>query len=164
MTDDLDPQLYDELRRMAHGYMRRERAAHTLQPTALVHEAYLRIADHMRANEGDRGPVLGIAARAMRNILVDHARRKAAGKRGGGARAVTLPNVAAGGEAPVDLLVLDECLTELDGIDDLKCRIVELMFFAGLSIPETAASLGLGTRAVEKHWSLARTWLRSRLA
>jgi RNA polymerase sigma factor (TIGR02999 family) len=163
MNDELDPALYDELRRIARAYMSRERGGHTLQPTALVHEAYLRIADHVPPDQRERGRLIPIAARAMRNILVDHARRKAAAKRGGGARAVTLTNVAAAEGAPIDLLALDECLTELAEIDDLKCGIVELMFFAGLNVPEIAASLGLGTRAVEKHWSKARTWLRARL-
>ena len=164
MNEDLDPQLYEELRHIARGYMRRERGSHTLQPTGLVHEAYMRIAEHVPPEERDRGRLLGIAARAMRNVLVDHARKKATAKRGGGARPVTLPNVAAEQDSPIELLTLDECLTELAELDDLKCRIVELMFFAGLNIPETAASLGLGTRAVEKHWALARTWLCARLA
>lgn len=164
MNEALSPDLYEELRRIAHAYMRKERRSHTLQPTALVHEAYLRIADRVPPDQRDRGRLLGIAARAMRNILVDHARRKATGKRGGGARPVTLSNLVADHESPIDLLALDECVNELAEIDDLKCRIVELMFFAGLNVPETAAALSLGTRAVEKHWALARTWLRARLS
>lgn len=164
MKEDLSAELYEDLRRIAHAYMRRERRSHTLQPTALVHEAYLRIADSVPPDRRDRGRLLGIAARAMRNILVDHARRKATLKRGGGARAVTLSNLVTEQAPPVDLLALDECVNELAEFDDLKCRIVELMFFAGLNVPETAAALGLGTRAVEKHWALARTWLRARLS
>lgn len=164
MSDELDPQLYEELRGIARAYMQRERGSHTLQPTALVHEAYLRIADHVPADQRDRGRLLGVAARAMRNVLVDHARKKAARKRGGDARRVTLANPSTDEDSPIDLLALDECLTGLAELDELKCRIVELMFFAGLNVPETAATLGLGTRAVEKHWSLARTWLRSRLS
>jgi len=163
MNDQIDPELYDELRLIAARYMRRERRSHTLQPTALVHEAYLRIADHVPPDQHDRGRLLALAARAMRNILVDHARRKGAAKRGGGARRVTLSNLVEDDGATVDLLALDDGLTELAEFDERKCRIVELLFFAGLTIPETARSMGLVTRTVEKHWSLARTWLRSRM-
>jgi len=164
MSETLDPELYEELHRIAARYMCRERRSHTLQTTALVHEAYLRIADHAASEHHDRGRLLALAARAMRNILVDHARRKNAAKRGGDARRVTLSNLTGGRSATIDLLALDDCLTELMEFDDRKCRIVELMFFAGLTVPETAESMGVTTRTIEKHWSLARTWLRSRLA
>jgi RNA polymerase sigma factor (TIGR02999 family) len=164
LSPELSPELYNELHRIAARYMSRERRSHTLQPTALVHEAYLRIVEHVPSEQNDRGSLLALAARVMRNVLVDHARRKAAAKRGGGARAVTLSNLAETDGAPIDLISLDECLSELAEFDEFKCRIVDLMFFAGLTIPETAETLGLGTRAIEKHWALARTWLRSKLA
>ncbi len=164
MSENLSPELYEELRRIAARHMSRERRSHTLQTTALVHEAYLRIADHVPEDRRDMGKLLGLASRVMRNILVDHARRKTAGKRGGGARRITLVNLADEPGSCIDLLAIDECLTELGSFDDLKCRIVELMFFAGLGIAEIADALGLGTRAIEKHWSLARTWLRAKLA
>lgn len=163
MTEELDPRLYEELRRIAARYMRDERSTHTLQPTALVNEAFVRIADHVRAEPRDRGRLLALAARVMRNVLVDHARRKATGKRGADARRVTLSDLTVDGEAQIDLVALDECLAELARFDELKGRIVDLLFFAGLSVPEVADTLGLATRTVEKHWSLARTWLRSRL-
>jgi len=157
--DGVDPQLYEELRQLARNYMRRERASHTLQPTALVHEALLRLEGHRHGEEH----LLALAARAMRRILVDHARRKSAKKRGGDARRITLPPLTDQDPDPIDLLALDECLNELAEIDDAKCRIVELLFFAGLNVPETAEVLGIGQRTVEENWAMARTWLRSRL-
>ena len=163
MSASIDPKLYEDLRGIAAAYMRGERAAHTLQTTALVHEAYLRIAKQSAPEPRDRGHLLGLAARAMRQILVEHARRRGAKKRGGEARRVTLPSLPTDDESPLDLLALDECLTELASLDDTKCRIVELLYFGGLNIPETAEALGMAQRTVEKHWSLALAWLRARL-
>ncbi len=163
MSEPIDPALYEDLRGIARKYMRGERDSHTLQPTALVHEAYLRIADRVSSEQQNRGQLLGIAARAMRNVLADHARRKGALKRGGKAQRVTLAGIAEEQESPLDLLALDECLTELEGLDDRKCRIVELRYFAGLTVAETAEALGIGTRTVEENWAMARTWLRARL-
>ena len=163
MSEPIDPALYEDLRAIARKYMRGERDSHTLQPTALVHEAYLRIADRVSSEQQNRGELLGIAARAMRNVLADHARRKGALKRGGKAQRVTLAGIAEEQESPLDLLALDECLTELEELDDRKCRIVELRYFAGLTVAETAEALGIGTRNVEENWAMARTWLRARL-
>ena len=160
--EDVDPQMYDELRRMAEGFMRKERGSHTLQPTALVNEAYLRLADHL---EGlDPGHVRAIAARTMRRILVDHERKRRAQKRGGGTPNVTLPSIGTDAGEPIDLLALDESLAELAELDDRKCKIVELMFFAGLTIRETAACLGVSHRTVEDDWAMTRAWLRARWA
>jgi len=163
MNQQIDPALYEELRGIAAKYMRGERAAHTLQPTALVNEAYIRLSKQAAPGPRNRGELLGMAARAMRQILVDHARRKGALKRGGNARRVTLPILPGEDESPLDLLILDECLTELAELDDTKCRIVELIYFAGLNVPETAEALGMGLRTVAEHWAMARTWLRARL-
>ncbi len=163
MSELIDADLYEDLRGIARKYMRGERDSHTLQPTALVHEAYLRIADRVSSEQQNRGELLGIAARAMRNVLADHARRKGALKRGGKAQRVTLAGIAEEQESPLDLLALDECLTELEELDDRKCRIVELRYFAGLTVAETAEALGIGTRTVEENWAMARTWLRARL-
>ena len=163
MNDDVPRELYDELHRLAAAHMRRERTSHTLQTTALVHEAYLRLAKQVEGGKSDRGHLLALAARTMRRILIDHARRRAAAKRGGGARRITI-QAAPGSEAPdVDLLALDEGLEELHELDEQKCRIVELMFFAGLSTEEVADLLGMARRTVQKHWALARAWLRVRL-
>jgi len=163
MNQQIDPDLYDELRAIARRRMRGERNSHTLQPTALVHEAYLRIADRVSSEGQSRGELLAMAARAMRSVLVDHARRKGALKRGGNARRITLEGIAEDQESPLDLLALDECLTELEELDEQKCRIVELRYFAGLTVAETAEALGVGTRTVDENWAMARTWLRARL-
>jgi RNA polymerase sigma-70 factor (ECF subfamily) len=163
MNQEIAPELYDDLRGIARDHMRRQHNSHTLQPTALVHEAYLKIADRVSAEQTNRGQLLAIAARAMRSVLVDHARRKGALKRGGKAQRVTLAGMAEEQESPLDLLALDECLTELEELDDQKCRIVELRYFAGLTVTETADALGIGMRTVEENWAMARTWLRARL-
>lgn len=150
------------MRALAEGYLSRERASHTLQPTALVHEAYLRLAD--KAEEGlDKGHLIGIAARTMRQVLVDHARRKLAKKRGGDRLRVTMPALSTDGGNELDLLQLHECLEELRELDDRKCRLVELRYFAGLSVRETAEVLGISHRTVEDDWAFTRTWLRTRL-
>jgi len=163
MNESIDPALYEDLRGIARRYMRGEHVSHTLQPTALVHEAYLKIAGRVSPEQQNRGQLLGIAARAMRNVLSDHARRKGALKRGGKAQRVTLAGIAGEQESPLDLLALDDCLTELEKLDDQKCRIVELRYFAGLTVAETAEALGVGTRTVDENWAMARTWLRARL-
>ncbi|MHC4941074.1 MAG: ECF-type sigma factor [Planctomycetota bacterium] len=150
----IEPEAYEELRSIARNYMQRERASHTLQPTALVHEALMRL---------DRPKEIPLVARTMRRILVDHARRKAAKKRGGDARRVTLPPLTDEEADPIDLIALGDALDELADIDDQKCRIVELLFFVGLNVPETAEVLGIGRRTVEENWAMARTWLRARL-
>ena len=154
--------LYAALHDLARGQMRREPASHTLQPTALVHEAYLKLGDR----HGARSPThfKALAAQAMRRVLVDHARRRRAGKRGGEGAAVTLyDDLALGEEDGTDALDLERVLTELAENDARKARVVELRFFAGLSIHETAQVLAMSPKTVEADWYMARAWLRRRL-
>lgn len=163
--DALLPVVYEELRELAGAYLRRERAAHTLQPTALANEAYLRLVDETKIEWRDRAQLLAIAARAMRQILIDHARRRGALKRGGGRERVTLsdaPGIA--GDAPLDLLELDAALEALEALDARKSRVVELRFFAGLTLKEVAEALGVSLTTAEDDWYFARAWLRGRLA
>jgi RNA polymerase sigma-70 factor, ECF subfamily len=157
--------LYRELHRLAAAKMRFERVNHTLQPTALVHEAYLRLADGKQSLGSDRIQVLGLAAHIMRNILVDHARTHQAAKRGAGAVQVTLDEslVAAPGSM-VDVLAVDDALTRLAELDQRQADILEMHFFAGLTFEEIALQLGLSTRTVKRDWSMARAWLRQDLS
>lgn len=155
--------VYGDLRRIARGALARERSGHTLQPTALAHEAYLDLAEQRRAAWQGRGHFLSVAALAMRRILVSHARRRAAGKRGGGALRVTLPQDLAAVEAEVDLVALDAALDALAALDPRQARVVELRYFGGLTIEETAAALGVSPATVKVDWSMARAWLRRRL-
>jgi RNA polymerase sigma factor (TIGR02999 family) len=162
--DQLIPIVYAELRRMAARHLRRERGEHTLQPTALVHEAYLRMVDQSDAPWQDRAHFLGCAAHLMRNILVDHARRRNAAKRGKGDARVTLgeaADVAQGTD--VDLVALDDALRALEAIDPRQSRMVELRFFGGLSIEEAAEVLGLSSAQVRREWTVVRAWLRREL-
>lgn len=162
--DALVPEVYEELRRLAASYMRQERETHTLQATALANEAYLRLADQTKVHWRGRAQFLAIAARAMRQILVDHARRRDAEKRGGGQARVTLSDTSATfGQPALDLLALDEALTTLGALDDRKARVVELRFFAGLTAKEAAEALGASETTVDDDWAFARAWLRSRL-
>ena len=166
--DRLVPLLYDDLKRVARGHLRRERPGHTLQATALVHEVFLRLVDVDRMTLKSRTHFFALSARLMRQILVDHARRQRAGKRGGGATAISLAE-AAGAAAPtptstVDVLALDEALDALASFDVQQCRVVELRFFAGLSIPEAADALGVSTATVEREWAMAKAWLHQRLS
>lgn len=158
--DRLVAALYPELRRLAEQLFRRERINHTLQPTALVNEAWLRLAGVDSIDGSDRQHLFAVAARLMREILIDHARRRNAAKRDGGER-VTLSQVGAGtdGDAEVDLVDLDAALQRLDAIDATKARIVELRYFGGLSIEETAEALAMSPATVKRHWQAARTWL-----
>jgi RNA polymerase sigma factor (TIGR02999 family) len=163
--DRLLPRVYDELRRVARACLRRERPGHTLQPTALVHEAYARMAAGGVPSSRDRAHFLALAARLMREILVDHARRKAARKRGGTATFITLDDAIPSPEAvTIDLLALDEALNELGARDPRLCRVVELKFFAGLNIDETAHVLQISTATVERDWTVSRAWLHQRLS
>jgi len=163
--DALAPEVYEELRRLAGSYMRKEREGHTLQATALANEAYLRLADQTKVKWRGRAQFLAIAARAMRQILVDHARRRDAEKRGGEFARVTLSDTAATfGQPVLDLLALEEALTSLGALDERKARVVELRFFAGLTSKEAAEALGVSETTVEDDWALARAWLRRRLA
>ena len=162
--DDLLPGLYEELRELATTHMRSERAEHTLQPTALAHEVYLRLRDTTKVEWGTRGQFLAIAARAMRQILVDHARRRRAAKRGGGQTPVTLVDAPSGTEpSQLDLLDLDAALDGLAALDERKARVVEMRFFAGLSIREIAEATRRSNTSVEEDWYFARAWLRRRL-
>jgi len=158
------PLVYDELRRLAGAYMRGERDGHTLQPTALVHEAWMRLTGVDVGSAGDRSGFLRVAARAMRQVLVDHARTVRAGKRGGGARRLNIDEALLNfDERAGDLIELDEALERLAGIDERKGRVVELRFFGGLTVEETAEALAIPVRTVERDWTMARAWLKKEL-
>jgi RNA polymerase sigma-70 factor, ECF subfamily len=159
--DLLLPLVYDELHRIAARYARRERVDHTLQPTALVNEAYLRLADQADKAWQNRAHFLAVAAQTMRHILVDYARARQAGKRGGNLARVTLEDaVAAAPERDVDLLALDGALTRLSSLDAQLARLVELRYFGGLTIRETAEVLSVSPKTVEREWDAAKLWLR----
>jgi RNA polymerase sigma factor (TIGR02999 family) len=163
--DRLVPLVYEELRRVARGHLRREPPGHTLQATALVHEVFLRLVDADRMTPTSRTHFFAISARLMRRILVDHARRKRADKRGGGATVISLDEVTPAAQtSSVDVLALDEALDALSSFDARQCRVVEMRFFAGLNIPETADALGVSTATVEREWAMAKAWLHQRLS
>lgn len=159
-AERLMPLVYDELRRLARDYLRRERPDHTLQPTALVNEAYLKLVDQSRVNWQNRHHFYGIAAQMMRRVLVDHARAHAAEKRGGARRKVSLDeaNVPTG-ERAAELVALDEALQKLAAVFPRKGRVVELRFFGGLSVEESAAVLGVSDKTVMREWESAKLWL-----
>jgi RNA polymerase sigma factor (TIGR02999 family) len=158
--DAMLPVVYGELRRLAASYLRRERPGHTLQPTALVHEAYVRLMDQRRVDWANRAQFMGLAAVMMRRILVNHARDRAAEKRGGGAEHVPLTLAGEGiGAVEVNLLDLHEALTRLSESDRRKGQIVELKFFGGLTTDEIADALRISTATVERDWKFARAWL-----
>ena len=158
--DELMPLVYQRLRQLAASQLRFERANHTLEPTALVHEAYLRLAGQREIDWQNRAHFFGAAVEVMRRVLVDYARRKKAEKRGDGAQQVSLSVVDhAPSNETVDVLALDEALTELARLDPQQCRLVELRYFGGLSIEETAEVLGLSPATVKRHWLTARAWL-----
>ena len=159
--DRLTPLVYEELRHQAARYLRRERPGHTLQTTALIHEAYLRLIDAKDVDWQSRAHFFAVAANLMRRILVDHARRRDAGKRGGSHVRMQLDEaLAVSKEADVDLLAIDEALDRLATIDPQQARVVELRFFSGFSVEETAAALGVSPKTVKRDWSVARAWLR----
>ena len=161
----LIPIVYQELRRVASARLRNEGPNHSLQTTALVHEAYLRLVGLDRIMLQNRAHFFAMAARLMREILVDHARRKNAVKRGGGIAVLGLDQVEAGTEpATVDVLALDEALAALAEVDERLCRVVELRFFAGLSIAETADALEISSATAERDWTVAKAWLLERLS
>lgn len=162
--EQLMPLVYDELRRLAARYLRRERANHSLQPTALVNEAYLRLVDQHQVRWQSRAQFYGLAARLMRNILVDHARSRQAVKRGGPQFQVSFDIDHPGHADPeIEFLAVHEALERLETFDAQKAQIVEFRFFAGLSIEEAAEVLGIGHATVERDWKLARAWLRREL-
>ena len=157
--DALTPLVYGELRRLARSYMRQERAGHTLQSTALVHEAFLRLVDQ-RVQWNSRAHFFGIAAQMMRRILVDHAKAQSTAKRGAGAVRIELEEgLATAPNRDVDLLALDEALERLTKVDPQRSRIVELRFFAGLSNEESAEVLGVSPATIQRQWAGARAWL-----
>jgi RNA polymerase sigma factor (TIGR02999 family) len=159
------PVVYNELRRLAGSYLQRERAGHTLQATALVHEAWLRLVDQTRVEWKNRAHFFGVAAQMMRRILVDHARAHVAEKRGAGVAHVSLDDsVEVSSERHAELIAIDEALSELARIDPMKSRIVELRFFGGLSVEEVAAVLNSSTATVNRHWRMARAWLYTHIA
>jgi len=162
---DINASIYKELRKIASAKMRVERGNHTLQPTALVHEAYLRLADQPESAWKDRSRILGLAANAVRHILVDHARAHSAGKRGAGAVQVTLDEgLAASNNALADVLAVDQALTRLAELDRRQARVLELHFFGGLTFDEIAAELGVSVRTIKSDWAMARAWLHQQLA
>jgi RNA polymerase sigma factor (TIGR02999 family) len=161
----LMPLVYNELRRQARNYLARERGSHTLQPTALVHEAYLRLVDQTRISWQNRAHFFGIAANMMRRILVDHARAHASEKRGGAAVRLSIEDVQIPLEQrAADLIALDEALEKLIGFDERKAKIVELRFFGGLTDEEIAEVLGVSTRTILRDWKTARLWLYRELS
>jgi RNA polymerase sigma-70 factor (ECF subfamily) len=170
MTDDrqsldsLLPLVYQELRRLAAAYIRRERPGYTLQPTALVNEAYLRLLKDDPARWQNRAHFCAIAAHSMRQILIERARARDAQKRGGARARVTLDEaLVAGGERSIDLVALDEALERLAAIDPEQARLVELRFFGGLTVEETADAMDISPATVKRHWTVARAWLAREL-
>jgi RNA polymerase sigma factor (TIGR02999 family) len=164
-VDELLPLVYGELRRLAAAYMSRERAGHTLQPTALVNETYLKLIDQRQVDWKNRAHFFGLAAEIMRRILVNHARDRRAEKRGGGAQKVSLSvAVDARANQDLDVLALDEAMERLAEIDPRKSRIVELKFFGGLKTSEIAEVLQISDATVEREWSFARAWLFDAIA
>jgi RNA polymerase sigma factor (TIGR02999 family) len=162
--DRLTPLVYDELRQMARTYLRGERPDHTLQATALVHEAYLRLIDQREVRWQNRAHFFGIASQMMRRVLVNHALARAAGKRGGGAQKIQLEEAEGLAVGPeVEILALDEAMKQLEKLDPLQNRVVELRYFGGLTVEEAAEVLNLSAATVKREWSTARLWLRRQL-
>ena len=156
--------VYDELRALAGDMFRGQPPDHTWQPTALVHEAYIRLVNQHEAEWTDRAHFLAVAAKAMRNLLIDHARRRKAGKRGGGRERRALDAVVdSAAERSIDLLALNESLEQLGRLHERQARVVELRFFGGLTVPEAAEVLGVSAASVDNDWRMARAWLTRRL-
>lgn len=171
-AEQLLPLVYDELRVLADQFLRRERRDHTLQPTALVHEAYMKLVRQDGMQWQGRAHFYAVAAQAMRRILINHARSHQAAKRGGGGERIRLcdrhvpdsgHDVANRFSSPVELLALNEALNRLEHLDERQCRVVELRFFGGLSVDETAEALGVSARLVKLDWKMARAWLHQQL-
>ncbi len=158
--DEMMPLVYKELRRMAHYHMRRQRQDHTLQTSALINEAYLRLVEHKNMRWQNRAHFFAVAAQAMRRILVDHARARGYDKRGGGALKVSFDEAVIGAqERGAELIALDDALKDLAAIDPRKCQVVELRYFGGLSVDETAEVLGVSSVTVMREWRSAKGWL-----
>lgn len=159
-ADKLVPLAYRELRRLAGGFLKEERSSHTLQPTALVHEAYLKLVNQKSVNWQNKNQFLAIAARCMRRILVDHARNRARLKRGGPQQKISLDEVSVfSNEQSSDLVSLDQSLSRLSAIDPRQAKVVELRFYGGLSVEETAEALNVSPKTVKRDWSVAKAWL-----
>lgn len=165
VLDELMPFVYEELRRQASRYLRKERREHTLQTTALIHEAYLKLIDQKNVEWQNRAHFFAIAAQAMRRILVDYARERHREKRGGAAEDLPIENAAfvVSNEKGMDLVALDEALTRLAKFDERHARVVELRYFSGLSIDETAEVLGVSNVTVRRDWNMAKAWLYRQL-
>lgn len=164
VTARLADLLYPELKRIARSLMRRERGGHTLQPTAVLHEAFVRLVDHGGGAWQDRSHFLGVATRVMRQVLVDHARRRHAAKRGSDGVRVTLDERLVGGDPlSLDILALDQALERYAELDPRGARVAELRVFAGLTVAETAAHLGVSARTVDGDWAVAKMWLAREL-
>ncbi|MDX2044926.1 MAG: sigma-70 family RNA polymerase sigma factor [Acidobacteriota bacterium] len=162
--DRLLPMVYGELRRLAQSYLRRQRNNFSLQPTMLVHEAYLKLVNQEHVNWQNRAQFFGLSAKIMRDLMVDHARRTHAAKRGGDNYALSLSEADRLGQSrDLDLLALDEAMTELAKFKPRHCQIIELRFFGGLTIEETAEVLAISHATVERDWNFARTWLYRQL-
>ncbi len=162
--DDLLPLVYDELRRLAHRHLGGERVGHTLNTTALVHEAYVKLVDVQRVEWQDRGHFLAMASRAMRRILVDYARARNRAKRGGGAERVPLDQaIQISDEQAEDLIALDDALSRLEALNERQCRGIEYRFFGGMTLEEVADALGVSHGTAKRDWTLARAWLNREL-
>lgn len=165
VVDELLPIIYDELKRIAANYLRRERSDHTLQPTALVNEAYMKMIDITQVSWQNKAHFVGVAANQMRRILVDHARNHNAQKRGGEFHIMTLnEEIDKADEQSADLIALDDALTELARMDPIKAKIVELRYFGGLSTDETAEVLDVAPITIKRHWKMAKAWLYGELS
>jgi RNA polymerase sigma factor (TIGR02999 family) len=163
--EELLPIVYAELRKLAGGYLKRERPDHTLQPTALVHEAYIRMVDWENVSWQSRSHFFAVAAKIMRNILVDHARKKKAEMHGGNLQKIALDEaISFSKQTEVNLVDLDEALKDLEKLDERQSKIIELRFFAGLTIEETAHALDVSTMTVSRDWNFAKAWLFRRLS
>jgi RNA polymerase sigma factor (TIGR02999 family) len=163
--DQLMPLVYDELRQLARSYLRRRGNQHSMEPTALVNEAYLRLVNQHQVNWQCRAQFFGLAAKLMRNLLVDYVRERRAAKRGGGQYNLSLNHAdQTTRQSEIDLIALDEALNRLSALSERQSRIVELRYFSGLTIPETAEALGISSATVEREWSAARAWLYSELS
>lgn len=166
VLDELLPLIYGELRILANKYLRRERSDHTLQPTALVHEAYLKLIDQKQVRWQNRAHFFGVAAQIMRRLLVDHARKHTADKRGGEFDKMQLEEsiVVVQGEKSIELLALDEALENLAKLDPQKSKIVELRYFGGLSVEETAEVMNVSPITIKRQWRMAKAWLYGQVA
>ena len=163
--DAMIPLVYDELRRMAHGHMARERAGHTMQATALVNDVYLKLKKEQSSAWKNRAQFFAVAAQMMRRILVDHARQHASAKRGGGAQQVTLDDaMLVSNDHASEMLAIDEALQKLEQLDKRKSQVAVMRFFAGLTVEETAEALAISIETVARDWRFARAWLRNELS